>query len=129
MTDRSPLEQIADTSPLLKSYFDAEVSYWHPEKAPSSALASALARRLSQCASEIPDNTMAKIFAICEAVSESGSTADREGIMTGFLEGLQHADGRREFDFNRVATHLGKASRSHCEGVDRFHGTSTRGLS
>ncbi|MFD2577582.1 hypothetical protein ACFSTD_02255 [Novosphingobium colocasiae] len=128
MNEISVLEQIADTAPSLRTAYDTEVSYWMPESPPGTTLAGALASALARHVAEIPADALSKIFATCETVMHHGSTYDAEVVATGFLEGLQHANDRGDFDFRQIAKYLGAKSHAHCVAMDEFHGSSSPGL-
>jgi len=128
MNHKSALVQIAKISPQLKTAYDAELEYWHPESPSLTTLAGTLATAVSLNLADLSDATLADIFAICETALNNGEMDEANAIATGFLEGLQHADSRGDFNFAQVVHYLGQASTAHCKAMDRFHGTSTRGL-
>lgn len=121
------LEQLADSDPHLRIAYDLEAAEWEQGQPPRTILASALAHSFIDYVDAIPEGAVSSIFSICEATLQAGSE-DSTSMATGFLETLQHADGRDDFDFSRVVPFLGPRSKAHCEAMDRFHGAATRGL-
>lgn len=124
MTD-DLLHALSDLDPALQAAAEAERLYWEPDRPPRSALAGELARAFSDAS--IDQEVLRKAFEICEAALVQNHP-DADALATGFLEGLQHADGRGAFDFFPVAAFLGPRSREHCQRMDKFHGAKTRGL-
>lgn len=119
------LRELANLSPDLQTVFDRECANWAPEEPPRTILAAQLADALVE--GSVDQATLRRVFDLCENVLAEGH-ADAAAMATGFLEALQHADGRGTFDFRPIAQLLGPASRAHCNRMDAFHGAKTRGL-
>ena len=122
------LQQLAALAPELATAAKVSADYWSPDPTPPTILAGGLADALSAHVQLMPPSTLQSVFALCEAAILEGSSEEKAAFATGFLEALQHADGRGEFDFRTIAAFLGAASKAHCEGMDRFHSAQTRGL-
>jgi hypothetical protein len=73
------------------------------------------------------DETLTAIFTVCEEAIQNGAD-EGNAIATGFLEALQNAADRDEFDFSRITSHLGAASKAHCIAMDKFYGVVTPGI-
>uniref|UniRef100_B0SX27 DUF7674 domain-containing protein n=1 Tax=Caulobacter sp. (strain K31) TaxID=366602 RepID=B0SX27_CAUSK len=124
----SRLQRLATLAPELAAAAQASADYWSPEPPPTTVLAGDLADALSSNVLLMTPSTLQAAFALCEEAILDGSTDEQAAFATGFLEALQHADGRGDFDFRTVAGFLGPTSRRHCQGMDEFHGARTRGL-
>ena len=124
----SRLQQLATLAPELASAAEASAAYWSPEPTPPTVLAGDLALALACNVRLLPPSTLQAAFGLCEAAIREGSSDEQAAFATGFLEALQHADGRGEFDFRTIAEFLGPRSKAHCQGMDKFHGARTRGL-
>ena len=122
------LHQLATLAPQLATAAKDSAAYWSPEQPPLTTLASELAQALASNAKLIPPQTLRSAFELCEEAILKGSPEEQAAFATGFLEALQHADGREEFDFRAIVPLLGEASKRLCECMDSFHGTRTRGL-
>jgi len=122
------LRQLANLAPQLATAATESAAYWSPEPPPLTTLAADLAHALASNVGHLPPSTLHSAFELCEAAIVEGSAEEQAAFATGFLEALQHADGRGEFDFRSIAPFLGAASKAHCEGMDSFHGARTRGL-
>jgi len=119
------LRHLGSLSADLQDAYDAEWAYWSPEEPPRTILAG----RLADAFTTAPTNPtlIRRVFETCETAL-ADDHPDATAIATGFLEALQHADGRGTFDFRTVAPFLGPRSRGHCEAMDAFYGARTRGL-
>lgn len=124
----SRLLQLATLAPELATAAKASADYWTPEPPPLTVLASDLAWAIASNVQHLSRATLQSVFDLCEAAILDAPPEEQAAFATGFLEALQHADGRDEFDFRTVAEFLGPISRSHCQRMDTFHGTNTRGL-
>ncbi|MGH7021053.1 MAG: DUF7674 family protein [Brevundimonas sp.] len=122
------LQQLATLAPQLATAATESAAYWSPEPPPLTILAADLADALASNVRLLPPATLQSAFELCEAAIVDGSPEEQAAFATGFLEALQHADGREDFDFRSIASFLGAASKAHCEGMDNFHGSRTRGL-
>ena len=124
----SHLQHLATLAPELASAAKASLDYWSPEPTPPTVLAGDLARSLVANVEFLRPSTLRSVFDLCETAILEGSAEEQAAFATGFLEGLQHADGRGDFDFRTVAGFLGPTSKAHCQAMDRFHCARTRGL-
>lgn len=122
------LQQLAILAPQLATAAEESATYWSPEQPPPTVLAADLAGALVSSARLLTPSTLQAVFELCEAAIVEGSPEEQAAFATGFLEALQHADGRDQFDFRSIVPFLGATSKAHCEGMDRFHGARTRGL-
>jgi hypothetical protein len=123
----SYLLRLAELSPELMATFLLEQSYWLPDTPPQTATAAALATGMRDNVRSFSDETLTAIFTICEEAIQNSSD-EGNAFATGFLEPLQNAAGRNEFDFTRIASHLGAASKAHCVAIDKFYGVVTPGI-
>jgi hypothetical protein len=123
----SYLLRLAALSSELGVILSQEQLYWSPENPPVTTIAAALAKGVQHNVHSFRLETLAAIFAVCEEAIQNGG-AEGDAFATGFLETLQNAAGRDEFDFNQITTHLGSASKAHCIAMDKFYGVPTSGL-
>lgn len=119
------LRQLATLAPQLATAARESAAYWSPEPPPPTILAADLASALVSNVGLLPPSTLQSAFELCEAAVVEGSPEEQAAFATGFLEALQNADGRGEFDFQTIVPFLGAASKAHCEGMDGFHGVRT----
>jgi hypothetical protein len=119
--------RLAALSPELGAILAQEQSYWSPETPPATTTAAALAKGMQHNAHSFTLATLAAIFAVCEEAMQSSSD-EADAFATGFLEALQNAAGRDEFDFSQIIAHLGTVSKAHCVAMDKFYGVITPGL-
>lgn len=122
------LQQLATLAPELASAAEVSAAYWSPEPTPPTVLAGDLALALASNVRLLSPSTLQSAFGLCEAAILEGTSEEQAAFATGFLEALQHADGRGEFDFRAVAEFLGPRSKAHCQGMDEFRGARTSGL-
>lgn len=122
------INDLGNLAPELRLALDEEIAWWAPDLPPVTIAAGTLATSLSVKVSHIPPEVLREIFSRCEEALSLPPTDDGDALVTGFLEGLQHADGRGDFDFTIIASYLGPKSRAHCVGMDAFYGATTRGL-
>jgi hypothetical protein len=122
------LRQLATLAPQLASAARECAAYWNPEPPPLTILATDLAVALASNVRTLPPAALQLAFDLCEAAIVDGAPEEQAAFATGFLEALQHADGREDFDFRSIAPFLGAASKAHCEGMDTFHGAQTPSL-
>ncbi len=87
-----------------------------------------LAEALIENFDQLPQTTVRSVFELCEQALEDGSAEEQAAFSTGFLEALQHADGRLAFDFTELIGFLGAKSKAHCLSMDKFWKATTRGL-
>jgi hypothetical protein len=127
-TGHSYLDRIAGLAPQLRESFDTLTAEWSPEVVPVTVAGAGLARALIEHFEQLPRNTVKSVFELCEQALDNGSAEEQAALATGFLESLQHADGRGTFDFRALVSFLGPRSRKHCLAMDAFWKTPTRGL-
>jgi hypothetical protein len=122
------LRELATLAPRLASAATECAAYWSPEPPPLTVLATDLAVALASNVGLLPPATLQSAFDLCEAAIVEGAPEEKGAFATGFLEALQHAAEREDFDFRSIAPFLGAASKAHCEAIDSLHGVRTRGL-
>jgi hypothetical protein len=127
-TGRSYFDRIADLAPQLRESFDRLTVEWSPEAVPVTVAGARLANALIEHFEQLPTNTVKSVFELCEQALDDGSAEEQAALATGFLEALQHADGRETFDFRALVSFLGPKSREHCLAMDAFWKATTRGL-
>lgn len=86
-------------------------------------LAFAFARELPS----LPAAMSAAVFAEIERLASLPEPIPSV-VLTGFIEGLVHADRRDDFDFRPHAHLVGRICRDFIHGYDQFTGTTTRGF-
>ena len=101
---------------------------WAPCSVPATVAGCDLAAEFANIFNGLEDNVVRTIRGLCEEALVNGTEEEQAGFSTGFLEALQHADDRRDFDFSRVSALLGSESRRHCRAMDSFWCCRTRGL-
>lgn len=122
------LQRLATLAPDLSTAAQATAAYWSPETPPPTVLAGELAGAFASNFQRLSSSAVSAVFDLCEEAIREGSSDEQAAFATGFLEGLQHADGNGDFDFRAIAAFLGPASKAHCKGMDRFYGVRTPGL-
>jgi hypothetical protein len=127
-TDRCYLDRIADLAPQLKEPLDTLIAEWSPEVVPVTVAGARLAEALIEQFAQLPKDTVRSVFELCEQALDKGSAEEQAALSTGFLESLQHADGKRVFDFRALVSFLGPKSKEHCLAMDEYWKATTRGL-
>ncbi|UPK02597.1 hypothetical protein [Bradyrhizobium sp. 170] len=127
-TDHCYLDRIAGLAPQLKESLDTLKAEWSPEVVPVTVAGAGLAHAIVEHFEQLPKDTMKSVFELCEQALENGSAEEQIALSTGFLESLQHADGKRAFDFRALVSFLGPKSKEHCLAMDKFWKATTRGL-
>ena len=128
LTDHCYLDRIADLAPQLRESLDTLKADWSPEVVPVTIAGAGLAQALIEHFEQLPKSTVKSVFEFCEQALDNGSAGEQAALSTGFLESLQHADGKRAFDFRALVSFLGPKSKEHCLAMDAFWGATTRGL-
>jgi hypothetical protein len=122
------LDRIADLAPQLREPLDTLKAEWSPEVVPVTVAGAGLAHALIEHFEQLPENKIRSVFELCERALLDGSAEEKAALTTGFLESLQHADDKREFDFGALVSFLGPKSKEHCLTMDEFWKATTRGL-
>ncbi|WP_457155689.1 DUF7674 family protein [Mesorhizobium sp. P5_C1] len=118
---------IADQTPELRHTLRDFAAQWAPSAFPSTIAAAELAETLISNLGKTPENVVKGVFQLCEEGLRESSAKDNADIAT-FLEALQNAADRGDFDFATIVEFLGPASKEYCRGMDRFYGSTTAGL-
>jgi len=121
-------DRIANLAPQLSKPLDALRAEWAPGGVPVTLAGARLAEALIENFDQLPQCTLRSVFELCEQGLKDGSAEEQAALSTGFLEALQHADGRRAFDFTALIGFLGARSKEHCVSMDEFWKATTRGL-